>query len=511
MVIVVLLLAVVALLVVRAIRQNQLQTDITDARTALAEGTAAGWARFDALLGEHGGLDSDDPRVVALAAFGAAERAVLLGAPTAEAARAAIARMGNGGDENAMAARAWAALLSDVPAMPEVTQAAHAFPSSGPIRHAHALTLWAHGLTREAVTEIGAARTAEPAYLPAALTQADLLRRAGQIAAARQVLANVPAMLVLRGAIEAACALDEAEATGAAPVDVTALVSAAEQSNAPRYVARAKLARGRQKLLAGDAEAAVPLLQEAARLDPSEPEVATQLSRALWRSGDAKGAVAAVDAAGTRAAPAALAERALAAALLHRTSDAETTLGRVPAGAVAAEKLASIRALLAWQKLDAAGADSEAATATGDDDPTTLVRRAEAQLALVKRGAAVRALKESPSACARAYAQWIEGDWPAAQDAMEAARATEPACATRLIGRTSAGLRPPAEVVAALEASLRRDLVFRSLVRALRLALSRALLEHDLHGVRTLGTIERRGMENPRVREIPDEADGPAR
>ena len=456
MAVVVLLLGVVALLVVRAIRQSQLQADIGDAREALGEGTLAGWARFDALVAGHGGLDSDEPRVVALAALGAAERAVLQGSPTAEVARAAVARVENGADEVAVAARVWGALLSDPPPIQAGTQAARSFPASGPIRHAHALALWANGMMAEAITEIGATRQAEPAYQPAALTQADLLRRAGQIDAARQVLARVPPTMALRGAIEAACALDEAEAGASAPPDVTPLISAAEQSRAPRYVARAKLARGRQKLLAGDPEGAVPLLREAVGLDPREPDVATQLARALWQSGDAKGAVEAVDAAGARAPAAALAERALAAALLHRTSDAETTLTKLPPDAVPAAQLASIRALLAWQKLDVAGAAHEAASAAGGGDATALVRRAEAQLQLVKRSSAVKLLKASPSACAQSFAQWIEGDWPAAFDAMDAAKAQEPACTMRLIGRTGMGLRPPSEIVEAFEASLRR-------------------------------------------------------
>jgi tetratricopeptide (TPR) repeat protein len=451
---VLLLLAVVALLVVGAIRQSQLQADLTEARAALAEGTLASWARFDALLAEHGGLDSSEPRVVALAAQGAAERAVLLGTPTAEVARAAGARVGAATDEPSVAARAWVELLADSPQIATLTQAAHAFPASGSIRHAHALGLWSSGLVDEAIAEIGAARQAEAAYLPAALTQADLLRRAGRAAPARQALAQVLPSSPGRGTVEAACLLDEAEAAATAPADVGALVAPAEATSAPRLVARAKLARGRQKLLGGDPRGAVALLREASRLDPREAEVSTQLARALWQAGDAKGAVDAADALGTRAPPAALVERALAAALLHRTRDAEATLGRIPEGATSAERLATIRALIAWQKLDLPAADHEAAAAARTAEGGALVRRAEVQLALVKRPAAVKMLRASRSACALAFARWIEGDWPAGLEAIDAARATEPACASRLAGRTGLGVRPPAEVVEALEASL---------------------------------------------------------
>lgn len=451
---VILLLAVVGLLVVGAIRQSQLQSDLTEARAAMLEGTLASWARFDSLVEAHGGLASNEPRVVALAAQAAVERAVLLGTPTAEAARAAVARVGSAGDEPSMAARAWAELLSDAPRIEVVTQAAHAFPASGSIRHAHALGLWAHGNIDDAVAEIAAARQAEAAYLPAALTQAELLRRAKRVPQARQVLAQVPAAAPGRGLVEAACLLDEAEAAGTAPPDVGPLVASSEGPAAPRLVARAKLARGRQKLLAGDPQGAVPLLREAARLDPHEPEVGAQLARALWQSGDAKGAVTAADALGAHAPSDALVERALAAALLHRTREAEATLARIPEAQASAVKLATIRALIAWQKLDLAAADHEAAAAAEGGDGSAIVRRAEAQLALVKKNHALKLLKASRSECARAFARWIEGDWPAAQDAIDAARAGEPACASRVAGRTGLGLRPPAEVVTALEASL---------------------------------------------------------
>jgi len=451
---VVLLLAVVALLVIGAIRQSQLQSDLTDARAALAEGNLASWSRFDGLIGEHGGLDSSEARVVALAAQGTVERAVLLGNPTAEVARAAATRVGSAGDEASVAARAWVELLADAPHIEALTQAAHAFPGSGSIRHAHALGLWSKGLVNEAIAEIAAARQAEAGYLPAAVTQAELLRRAGRLPSARQALAQVPANAPGRGTIEALCLLDEAEAAGTAPADVGALVAPAEGAAAPRLVARAKLARGRQKLLAGDPRGAVALLREAARLDPREPEVGTHLARALWQSGDAKGAVAAADALGANVPPAALVERALAAALLHRTRDAESTLTRIPDGAAPPGKLAAIRALVAWQRLDLPAAEHEAATAAQSGDGSAIVRRAEAQLALVKRPAAVKMLKASRSACAQAFARWIEGDWPAALDAIDAARAGEPACASRVAGRTGLGLRPPAEVVTALEASL---------------------------------------------------------
>ncbi len=68
-------------------------------------------------------------------------------------------------------------------------------------------------------------------------------------------------------------------------------------------------------------------------VDPREPEIGTHLARALWQSGDAKGAVAAADALGANAPPAALVERALAAASrANRGADRGTGVRCLPHG-----------------------------------------------------------------------------------------------------------------------------------------------------------------------------------
>ncbi|MBI2895967.1 MAG: tetratricopeptide repeat protein [Deltaproteobacteria bacterium] len=451
------LLVAVAILVVRAIRQSQLEDDLAAARSALAEGTTASWARFDALLAEHEGLGSDERRVVALAALGTAMRSLLLGAPDPATARAAAARVAQEREEAATAAQAWAELLGDAPRTARLTDAARAFPASGPIRHAHALALARGGMIREALAEVGAARQAEPAYLAAAATQAELYRRAGQVDAARQSLLPLgAAQHPERGPVEAACILDAAEASGSAAPDVTALLTSAIATKAPRLVGRAKLAMGRQKLLSGDASAAVALLTEAVRLDPEDAESATQLARALLASGDAPGAVAAVDALGDGAPGAALLERALALTLLHRTRDAERTLGRIAQADLPAARGAGLRALLAWQKVDVGSAESAAAQAAAAGSTDALVLRAEILLEQGKRNPAVKSLAASRSGCARGFGLWIRGDWEEAASTLEAARADEGPCVSRVVGRTGLGLRPVAQLVTELERSLSR-------------------------------------------------------
>jgi tetratricopeptide (TPR) repeat protein len=178
------------------------------------------------------------------------------------------------------------------------------------------------------------------------------------------------------------------------------------------------------------------------------------LSRALVGSGDALGALGAIDALGPTAPGEALAEKTLALALLHRTREAEATLGRVPESDLPAPRAALLRYMLAWQKLDLHEAEHQATQAAATGDGEALARRAEVLLALGKRNPAVRMLAASASACARAYGQWIDGQWDVAYAALDAARAQEGPCVARVLGRNGLGFSPPTQLVTDLATSL---------------------------------------------------------
>ena len=364
-------LAIGAVVGVRFVRSQALKRDVTQALESLRLDEPATYPRARQVLARLHRSHADDPQVGAALALVDAHLAVRFsaGAGAAGRARELLARLPAARPAMGVVASALldAAEGKGAEALRQLQSTVGLVESSWQARLVAARAALAAGATEQAAQLLAAGLTLRPSA-PALLEDAAIFyRRRGQLAEARQAVAeglrSNPTHPGLR--------IQEALLGGSSPAPVTELTRLA--GGVARLLAAVAVLQAREAHQRGETLASTARLEEAMRLDPSDPEAGVLLAGwRLERGGDAAQAealLAKYGAAMARFRPGVALQHVQALLLLGRPQQAREELARLPVASLGPEdqKLLQVLEVRAAHWADDDAAVARACGSDGDN------------------------------------------------------------------------------------------------------------------------------------------------